>query len=197
MMFALLCFSLLVHRAAGASYAVQFTDVDYSCLKEPTSSAMKILSFNMWTNQLSVPGLLDLSFAFNVTKPLLNNVQIHTKVERKVGTTWVSIPCLLGIGACDNQTLCNLIQDACKTNHFIRPNSKEKKSSCSCQLETGVYTMEHARVYIKHKRSVKLTKLMGTGKYRFNIKFIESKPKATTAGCIMGYVTLLKPSKSL
>jgi len=195
MMFVWILF-LLIHQIYGSSYTVQMTDIDLNCIKESTKSTsfpIQTLSFNIWNNHLSIPGALDFSLSFNVTKKLSNDIQFSTKVQRKLGTTWIDLPCLAGIAACDKQSLCDLIQQACKTNSFKRPNNNDNKSSCPCDLDIGTYTIEHVPIHIKHKKSVKLAKPITPGQYRFKIK-LETKAK-TTVGCAIGYLTLLKPNK--
>lgn len=173
------------------------TDIDLDCIKESTkltSFPIRILSFNIWNNQLFIPGPLDLSMSLNVTKKLSNDIQFSTKLQRKLGPTWIDLPCLAGIGACDKQSLCDLIQQACKTNGFKRPNNKDNKKPCSCDLDIGTYTIEHFPIHIKHKKSAKLAKPVTTGQYRFKVKFSETKAKITV-GCVIGYMTLLRPNK--
>jgi hypothetical protein len=196
MMFVFLLF-LLVPHTYGLTYSVQMNDIDLNCIKESakiSTTPIQILSFNIWDNQLSIPGALDLLLAFNVTKKLSADIQFSTKIERKFGPAWIDLPCLSGIGACDKQSLCNLIQRACKTNSFIRANSKDNKKSCPCDLDIGIYTIEHVPIYIKRKKSAKLVRPITTGQYRFKVKFVEGKGK-TTVGCVIGYLTLLKPNK--
>ncbi|CAF1409735.1 unnamed protein product [Adineta steineri] len=176
-------------------YTVQMNDVDLNCLKDSkklSSFSIRVLSFNIWNDQLSIPGILDLSLSINVTKKLSANIQFSTKVERKFGLAWIDLPCLAGIGACDKQSLCDLIKQACKTNGFIRKNNQNTKTSCSCDLDIGIYTIEHVPINIKRKKSAKLVKPVTTGQYRFKVKFFETKSK-TTVGCVTGYLTLLKP----
>jgi len=194
-MFILILF-LLIHQVCGSSYTVQMNDVDLNCVKDSKkliSFPIETLSFNIWNNQLSIPGTLDLSLSFNVTKKLSNDIQFSTKVQRKIGPTWIDLPCLAGIGACDKQSLCDLIQQACKTNGFKRSNINDNRKSCSCDLDIGTYTIEHAPIHIKRKKSVKLAKPVTTGQYRFKIK-LETKAK-TTVGCVIGYLTLFKLNK--
>ncbi|CAF1409743.1 unnamed protein product, partial [Adineta steineri] len=39
----------------------------------------------IWNDQLSIPGILDLSLSINVTKKLSADIQSSTKIERKFG----------------------------------------------------------------------------------------------------------------
>ncbi|UJR28489.1 hypothetical protein I4U23_009727 [Adineta vaga] len=188
---------VLIHQIYGSSYIIKMNEVDVNCLKEPTklsSLPIQVLAFNIWNNQLSVPGTLDLSLSINVTKKLSNNIQFSTKVERKVGPAWIDLPCLAGIGACDKLSFCDLIQQACKTKSFIRQNKQNTKDPCSCDLDIGTYTIEHVPIKIKRKKSIKLIKPITTGPYRFKIKLFEPKTK-TTVGCVNAYLTLFKPNK--
>jgi hypothetical protein len=188
---------LLIHEIYGSNYTVQMNDIDLNCVRESnklSSYSIKTLSFNIWTNEISVPGILDLSLSFNVIRKLSNNIQFSTKFQRKFGPTWIALPCLAGSGACDKQSFCDLIQQACKTNSFIRSNNKDDKKPCTCDLDIGTYTIEHFPFNIKRKNSVKLAKPITTGQYRFKVTFLEAKAK-TTVGCVIGYLTLLKPNK--
>jgi hypothetical protein len=188
---------LLVHQVHGSSYTIQMNDVDVNCLKEPqklSSLPMVVLAFNIWNNQLTVPGTFDLSLSLNVTKKLSRDIQFSTKVERKLGPAWIDLPCLAGIGACDKLSFCDLIQQACKSKSFIRSNTRGAQNACSCDLDVGTYTIEHVPIKIKRKKSAKLMKPVTTGQYRFKVKFFETKTKAV-AGCVNGYFTLSKPNK--
>jgi len=194
-MFILILF-LLIHQIYGSSYTVQMNDVDLNCIKDSkklTSFPIEILSFNIWNNELSIPGTLDLSLSFNVTKKLSNDIQFSTKVQRKLGPTWIDLPCLAGVSACDKQSLCDLIQQACKKNGFKRSNINNDGKPCPCDLDIGTYTIEHFPIHIKRKKSVKLAKPVTTGQYRFKIN-LETKAKITV-GCVIGYLTLFKPNK--
>jgi hypothetical protein len=194
-MFILVLF-LLIPQISGSTYAVQMNDVDLNCVKESKklpSFPIQTLSLNIWNNQLSIPGTLDLSLSFNVTKKLFNNIEFSTKVQRKLGPTWIDLPCLAGAGACDRLSFCDLIQQACKTNGFKR-SYKDNTKACSCDLNIGTYTIEHVPIDIKRKKSVKIAKPITTGQYRFKVKLFESKTK-TTVGCVVGYLTLLQPNK--
>jgi hypothetical protein len=194
-MFTLILF-LLIHEIRGSSYTVQLNDIDLNCVQESKKSIsfpITTLSFNIWNNQLSIPGTLDLSLSFNVTKKLSNDTQFSTKIQRKFGPTWIDLPCLSGIGACDKQSLCDLIQQACKTNGFKRPKNNDNRNSCPCDLNIGTYTIEHVPIHIKRKKSVKIVKPITTGQYRFKLK-LETRTKIPV-GCVIGYLTLLKPNK--
>lgn len=191
---------LLVHCTHGSSYGIQMTDVDLNCAKEAgksSASSMTILSFNIWNTQLSVPGQLDLSLAFNVTKKLSKDLELTTKVERQLSRMWIELPCLSGIGACDKQSFCDLIQQACKSKTFMRSNSKDNQKPCSCDLDVGIYTMERFSISLKHKKSARLVKPVTTGKYRFKLKIVETKPKVNIVGCAVGHFTLTKSQKLL
>ena len=174
-------------------------EVDVNCVKEPKklpSLPIQIIAFNIWNNELSIPGALDLSMSINVTTKLSDKVQFSTKVERKFGPAWIDLPCLAGIGACDKLSFCDLIKQACQSKSLIRSNAKNASNPCSCDLDIGTYTFEHVPIKIKRKKSAKLMKPMTTGPYRFKIKFFEQKTKATV-GCVNGYLTLFKPNKFL
>ncbi|CAF1341905.1 unnamed protein product [Adineta steineri] len=163
-------------------YTVQMNDVDLNCLKDSkklSSFSIRVISFNIWNDQLSIPGILDLSLSINVTKKLSADIQFSTKVERKFGLAWIDLPCLAGIGACDKQSLCDLIKQACKTNGFIRKNNQNTK-------------LHVPAISILREKSAKLVKPVTTGQYRFKVIFFETKSK-TTVGCVTGYLTLLKP----
>lgn len=188
---------LLVGQAYGVSYTIQMNEVDINCLKEPkrvSSMPIVVLAFNLWNNEISVPGTLDLSLSLNVTAKLTRDIQFSTKVERKLGPAWIDLPCLAGIGACDKLSFCDLIKQACKTKSFIRSNAKGAQNPCSCDLDVGTYTIEHVPIQIKRKKSAKLMKPVTTGQYRFKIKFFEATNKAVL-GCVNGYFTLSKLNK--
>ncbi|CAF2579516.1 unnamed protein product [Rotaria sp. Silwood2] len=173
------------------------SDVDLNCREENTklsSFPIEILSFNIWNNQLSIPGTLDFLMSFNVTKKLSNDIEFSTKIQRKLGPNWIHVPCLAGIGGCEKQSLCSLIQKACKTNSFIQSNSKNSKNPCSCDLDIGIYTIEHVPINIKRKKSAKLAQPITPGQYRLQVMFLKSKPN-TIIGCVIGYLTLLKSNK--
>ena len=191
---------LLAHYTHGVSYGIRMTEVDLNCMKEAeksSSSSMKILSFNIWNTRLSVPGQLDLSLALNVTKKLSNDLELTTKVERQLGRLWIELPCLSGIGACDKQSFCDLIQQACKSKSFIRSSSRDNQKPCSCDLDVGIYTLEQVPIYLKYKKSARLVKPITAGKYRFKLKIVETKPKVNTLGCTIGHFTLIKSDKSV
>ncbi|CAF1040407.1 unnamed protein product [Rotaria sp. Silwood1] len=193
----ILALFLFIHSISGLSYFVQLNDVDLNCRKENpklTSFPIEILSFNIWNNQLSIPGALDFLMSFNVTKKLSNDIEFSTKIQRKLGTSWIHLPCLSGISTCDKQSFCGLIQKACKTKSFIRSNNKDNKNSCSCDLDIGTYTIEHIYINIKHKKSAKLAQSLTPGQYRFQLVFVKSKTD-TMVGCVIAYFTLLKSHK--
>lgn len=199
MMLAVIFFLLVIQQIDGASYIVKMNEVDVNCIKEPTklpSLPIQIIAFNIWNNELSIPGVLDLSMSINVTKKLSDKIQFSTKVERKLGPAWIDLPCLAGIGACDKLSFCDLIKQACKNKSLIRSNVKNASNLCACDLDVGTYTLEHVPINIKRKKSAKLMKPVTTGPYRFKIKFFEPKTKATV-GCVNGYLTLFKPNKFL
>ncbi|CAF0770183.1 unnamed protein product [Rotaria sordida] len=196
MMFILILF-LFIHPISSLSYTVQMNDVDLNCRKEATklsSPHIEILSFNIWSNELSIPGTLDFLMSLNVTKKLSNDIEFSIKVQRKLGSSWINLPCLAGTSACEKQSFCGLIQNACKNKSFIRPNIKDNKNSCSCDLDIGTYTIEHFLIHIKRKKSAKLTQSITPGQYRFHVMFLKTKPY-TTVGCVVSYLTLLKANK--
>ncbi|CAF1000523.1 unnamed protein product [Adineta ricciae] len=199
MMLAVVFFLLLIQQIYGSSYTVKMNEVDVNCIKESkklSSLPIQIIAFNIWNNELSLPGALDLSMTINVTKKLSDKIQFSTKVERKFGSAWLDLPCLAGIGACDKLSFCDLIKQACQSKSLIRANAKNASNPCSCDLDTGIYTFEHVPMKIKRKKSAKLVKPMTTGTYRFKIKFFEPKTKAPV-GCVNGYLTLFKANKFL
>lgn len=172
-------------------------DVDLNCRKENIKSTLfsvEILSFNIWSNELSIPGTVDFAISLNVTKKLSNDIQLSTKFQRKLGSTWIHLPCLTGAGACDKQSLCDLIQRACKTNSFIQSNRKDNKTSCSCDLDTGIYTIEHIRINLTHKKTAKLVKPITPGQYRLQMSFLKGKAN-DVVGCVVGYLTLFNRNK--
>lgn len=170
--------------------------VDLNCRKEASKLSVMpidILSFNIWDNQLSVPGTLDLSLSFNVTKKLSNDILFSTKQQRRLGLSWIHVPCFTGIGECDKQLLCSLIRHKCKMNAFVGTTHRRNQSSCPCDLGVGTYTIEHISLPIMRKKSAKLVQPITPGQYRFQVMFFSQKK--SQIGCVIGYLTLSKPTK--
>jgi hypothetical protein len=70
----------LIHQIYGSSYTVHMNDVDPNYLRESKTIStfpIRTLSSDIWNNQLFIPGTLDLSLSFNVTKNLSNNTQLN------------------------------------------------------------------------------------------------------------------------
>lgn len=169
------------------------TGVDTKCVKQGDKNSvgcLEILSFNIWNHEISVPGNLDFSMSFNLTKKLPNDLQYTTKIERQVGNLWIGLPCLSGFGKCDNKLFCDLIQYGCKTNSFIRPSKQISEKPCSCDLDPAIYVLEHTVIDLKYKKRAKLIKLLTPGNYRFTLKIFEKKNKKNVQACILASLTL-------
>nr|ACI90384.1 GM2 ganglioside activator precursor-like protein [Philodina roseola] len=190
----------LIQQIDGATYQILMEDVDLNCLKDSSKfspPSIDILGFNIWNNQVSVPGQLDFSLSFNVTKKLSSDLQLSAKIDRQMARIWVELPCLSGLGTCDQVKFCDFLQQACKVNQFIRPTIKgSNQKSCPCDLDPGIYTLEHAKTYLKYKKRAQLIKPLTTGKYRFKLNIFDNKmKKANVVGCVVGYLTLSKADK--
>lgn len=190
----------LIEQIEGVSYQIRMDDVDLNCQNDSpksSTSSINILAFNIWNNQISIPGQLDFSLSFNVTKKLTDDLQLSMKIERQMARFWIEMPCLSGLGTCDSMKFCDFLKQACNANHLVRPKIKgNNPKSCSCDLDPGIYTLEHATTYLKYKRRAQLVKPITTGKYRFKLNIFDNKMKKTSpTGCVVGYLTLSKSEK--
>ncbi|CAF1203169.1 unnamed protein product [Adineta steineri] len=157
------------------SYHIQLDDVDLnSCVEN--KNVFNILSFNLWSDYLEMPGYLDASLSFRLTQ---NYSTVHStysiQFERKIGPLWINIPCITD--SCFGQSLCILIQNSC---------GSIKSCNKNCQLSTGSHTLEHIRLPLKN--SFFEHKIFTKGQYKFKIQIYDNAN--TIVGCFTGYITL-------
>ncbi|CAF2696499.1 unnamed protein product [Rotaria sp. Silwood2] len=157
------------------SYSIQLNDIDLnSC--DNSNNVFDILSFNLWSNYLEIPGDLDVSLSFYLNRNYSTIQPTYTiKIERKLGPIWINLPCITD--HCSEQSLCTLIQNSCSSI-----NSCKK----TCQLSSGSHTLEHIRIPIKPQLFEH--QLFTNGQYKFKIKFYDHTK--TSIGCFNGYITL-------
>jgi hypothetical protein len=137
-----------------------------------------ILSFNLWSDDLQIPGYLAVSLSFRLTQNYSATHSTYTiKIERKLGPIWMNIPCI--IESCSGQSLCTLIKNSCSS---ILNCKKD------CELSSGSHTLEHIRIALK--QTFFQHELFTNGQYKFKIKFYDNTKKIT--GCFNGYITLRK-----
>jgi hypothetical protein len=172
----LLSLSIISQCLAINSYHIQLNDVELnSCDK--SNDLFDILSFNLWSDYVEIPGYLDVSLSFRLSQ---NYSTIHStytiKFERKLGPIWMSIPCITD--SCSGKSLCTLIKNSC---------SSLKYCDKDCHLSSGSHTLE--RIQIPLKQTLLQYELFTNGQYKFKIKFYNMK---TIIGCFNGYITLRK-----
>ncbi|CAF1399257.1 unnamed protein product [Rotaria magnacalcarata] len=159
------------------SYTIQLNDIDLNSCNN-ANYIFDILSFNIWTDYLEIPGFFDCSLSFNLKQ---NYSAVHStysiQLDRKLGPLWMPIPCITD--DCSEQSLCTLMKSSC---------SSKKSCTTNCQLSSGSHTLEHIRIQLKS--TLLEHEIFTNGQYRFKIKFYDHKKKSI--GCFTGYLTLRK-----
>lgn len=169
--------TVIHHGLSTKSYYIQLNDVDLNTC-ENDNVVFDILSFNLWSNELEIPGFLDCTLSFYLKKDYSAVYASYTiKIERKLGPMWVHVPCMNDY--CSEQSLCTTIKNSC---------SSMKSCNRNCQLSPGSHTLDHISIPLKlHGLQYDV---LTNGEYKFKVKFFD--PNKTPIGCFNGYVTLRK-----
>jgi hypothetical protein len=173
-----LVFLSIIHSCLSInSYHIQLNDIELnSCVR--SNNVFDILSFNLWSDYLEIPGYLDVSLSFRLTQNYSTIDSTYTiKFQRKLGPIWINIPCITD--HCSDQSLCTLIKNSCSSIKYCNNN---------CQLLSGSHTLKKIRIPLK--QTLFQYELFTNGQYKFKIKFYDHTK--TTIGCFNGYTTLRK-----
>lgn len=172
-----LFFSIIHQGFSTHSYHIQLNDVDLNSCNN-AKHVFDILSFNLWSDSLEIPGYFDAALSFNVKQNYSAvDATYSIKVERKLGPVWIDMPCITE--QCTDQSLCTLIKTSCSSKKYCKNH---------CQLSTGSHTLD--MIHIPLKSNLFEHEILTTGQYKFKIKFYDARK--TTIACFDGYITLKK-----
>jgi hypothetical protein len=173
----LLFLSIINQCLSINSYHIQLNDVDLNSCHE-NKQLFHILSFNLWSDYMQIPGYLDASLSFRLTQ---NYSTVHStytmKFQRKLGPIWMNIPCITD--TCSGQSLCKLIKNSCSSITYCNKD---------CQLSSGSHTLEYIRIPLKE--TFFRHEIFTNGQYKFKIKFYDNTK--AIIGCFNGFIMLKK-----
>jgi len=97
---------------------------------------LNVTKLNISPDPLSFPGSLGVDFAGVFKKTLDAPLKASIVLERKVGSTWIHIPCISGIGSCTYDDICELLQGA-----VCPPPFGANGVPCKCPFTAGNYKL--------------------------------------------------------
>jgi len=97
---------------------------------------LNVTTLNFSPDPISFPGSLGVNFAADFKKTLDAPLKASIVLERKVGSTWIKIPCIGNIGSCTYDDLCELLQGA-----DCPPPFGANGVPCKCPFTAGSYKL--------------------------------------------------------
>ncbi|XP_076446775.1 ganglioside GM2 activator-like [Babylonia areolata] len=110
-----------------------------NCL--PKDKEMFVIdSLSLKPDPLSFPGPLDVSFDATVKDTINSPLRAVVYLGKKVGSTWIKIPCIGQIGSCTYDDLCQILS----TIPECPPAFVSAGVPCQCPFNKGSYKLPQA-----------------------------------------------------
>jgi len=136
---------------------------------------MNVTLLTATPDPIRLPGTLGVNFAGEFKAELQAPLKIDLVLERRVGSAWIKIPCIGGIGSCTYDDICETLSGAECPDPFV-----DNDVPCKCPFLKGSYKLPNVSFY--------LDTFFPPGDYRAIGKIV-SGYNETPTGCIELYAS--------
>lgn len=160
-----------------------------SCIKNPSDDLFKLKSLNIDPFPIQVPGSVSVSAEVDITKSIEGNLRAEVVIKRKLGSTWITVPCFNDIGSCTHPDVCSYLRNlATKGCPKIL---REMNISCACPVAAGSYTLSHHSFRMDSSLfGINIPIL--AGEYQVNVRFTDTSTQKEV-GCFDAEAKLVDP----
>jgi len=100
------------------------------------TDALNVTTLNLTPDPITFPGTLGVDFAGEFRSTLDAPLSAQVTLERKVGSTYIKIPCIGSIGSCAYDDLCQMLNGATCPPPFVTNGVP-----CKCPFTKGSYKL--------------------------------------------------------
>ncbi|GFS19259.1 ganglioside GM2 activator [Elysia marginata] len=111
---------------------------------DPKTDLAKVGSIVLGPDPVVFPGPLTVSFQVNITKTLDAPLKGQVVLEKKLGSSWIKIPCIGVIGSCEYSDVCDLLKNAQCPPPFVAKNIP-----CKCPFSQGNYALPSSKFVVE------------------------------------------------
>ncbi|OWF44268.1 ganglioside GM2 activator-like [Mizuhopecten yessoensis] len=99
----------------------------------------KVQNVSLTPDPLNFPGTFTLGFKAMISTSVVAPIKGELLIEKKVGSTYVKIPCIDNFGSCTYDDVCVLLQSVTCPDPFVKAGI-----DCQCPFKTGNYNVPTA-----------------------------------------------------
>ncbi|XP_060066661.1 ganglioside GM2 activator-like [Ylistrum balloti] len=99
----------------------------------------KIQNVSLTPDPLNFPGTFTLGFKGTISTSVVAPLKGELLIEKKVGSTYVKIPCIDNFGSCTYDDVCELLESVTCPDPFVKAGI-----DCQCPFKTGNYNVPSA-----------------------------------------------------
>ncbi|KAK7491165.1 hypothetical protein BaRGS_00017602 [Batillaria attramentaria] len=108
----------------------------YKNCGSPDKELFNLISLNLSPDPLSFPGPLSVNFSGQIKSTVDAPLKAVVYLGKKVGSTWIKIPCIGQIGSCTYDDLCSSL-----SNIQCPPEFVSAGVPCKCPFKAGSYKL--------------------------------------------------------
>lgn len=118
------------------NHKVKLGSWSYKNCGDPSTDLLVLSNLTLSPDPLSFPGKLDVSFKGVIRETVDAPLSGDVEIDRKVGSSWLKIPCFGNIGSCHYDDICDLLAGATCPDPFVTNNIP-----CKCPFTKGAYSL--------------------------------------------------------
>jgi len=104
---------------------------------------LNVTKLTLGPDPISFPGTLQVDFAGVIAKTLDAPLKADLVIQRRVGQSWIKIPCIGTVGSCTYDDLCDLLKGAVCPPPFVTNGVP-----CKCPFNAGSYKMPNVGIEV-------------------------------------------------
>ncbi|XP_064607889.1 ganglioside GM2 activator-like [Liolophura sinensis] len=101
------------------------------------SDPIKLMNFSVSPDPVVLPGTLSIGFAVVSNKTVVSPLSADVVIQKKVGSSYITVPCVGTFGSCHYQDFCQLLAPIPQ----CPPEFMQKGIPCKCPFKQGNYTL--------------------------------------------------------
>ncbi|XP_069131261.1 ganglioside GM2 activator-like [Argopecten irradians] len=102
-------------------------------------AGVKVQNVSLTPDPLNFPGTFTLGFKGTISTSVVAPLQGTLLIEKKVGSTYVKLPCIDNFGSCTYDDVCEMLQSVTCPDPFVSAGI-----DCQCPFKTGNYNVPSA-----------------------------------------------------
>ncbi|GAB6030947.1 GM2 ganglioside activator [Chamberlinius hualienensis] len=111
-----------------------------------SENPIQIVHLSVSPDPIIIPGPLQITTKFFIPESLgpPNKYNAAFKVEKRMGTSWYTIPCLAGFGSCQYNDVCNALNELTTTTLQSCPQALSRNEiPCQCPFHQGEFVLNN------------------------------------------------------